>query len=137
MDAKVRRISYFYCTVADRPGEAYGLLNQLAGERVNLLAFGCVPMGPENTQLTLFPESVEELARAAEKTGLTLAGPQHAFIVQGDDHLGALLELHRRLADANISIYASNGVTDGQGRYGYVFYVKSVDFERAAQVLGV
>lgn len=137
MEPKVRRISYFYCTVADRPGEAYRMLSHLAGEKVNLLAFGCVPMGPEETQLTLFPESIEELARAAERTGMTIAGPQHAFLVQGDDRLGALVELHRKLADASVNIYASNGVTDGQGGYGYVFYVKSVDFEHAARVLGV
>ena len=56
-------------------------------------------------------------------------------MVQGDDHLGALAEIHRRLGDGGVSIYASSGVTDGEGHYGYVIYVKEEDHEAAARAL--
>jgi hypothetical protein len=137
MALKIRRVDYFYCTVHDRPGEAYRLLSQLATGEVNLLAFNAIPVGPAHTQLTLFPESNEQLARAASKAGLDLTGPHPALLIQGDDELGALLDIHGRLYDAKVNVYASTGVTDGKGSYGYVIYVKPEEYEEAAQALGV
>jgi hypothetical protein len=64
-----------------------------------------------------------------------LTGPQHACLIQGDDNLGALAEIHKRLRDANVNIYASTGVTDGEGRYGYVIYVREEDHQSAAKAL--
>jgi hypothetical protein len=40
------------------------------------------------------------------------------------------------LIEADVEIYASIGVTDGSGRYGYVIYFKEEDRERAARALG-
>ena len=137
MTMNIRRVEYFHATVKDLPGEAYKLLAQLATAEVNLLAFNAVPVGPEQTQLVIFPESVESLARAAERTGLIMTGPQRAFLIQGDDRLGALVDLHRKLSDAGINVYASSGVTDGRGGYGYVLYVRSEHYEDAAVALGV
>jgi hypothetical protein len=134
---RIRRVEYFHATVKDQPGEAYRLLSQLASADVNLLAFNAVPVGPEQTQLVIFPESVESLAQAAEKTGLILTGPQRAFLIQGDDKLGALVDMHRKLSDARINVYASSGVTDGVGGYGYVLYVRSEHYEDASAALGV
>ena len=137
MAAKVCRVEYFYATIKDRPGEAYQLLNQLAAAKVNLLAFSAIPLGPETTQLALFPEDTNPLTRAAEHTGTVLTGPHRAFIVFGDDELGAFAGIHMKLADARVNVYASSGVTDGRGGYGYVLYVRPEDYERAAHVLKV
>ena len=40
-------------------------------------------------------------------------------------------------ADASVNVYASSGVTDGQGSFGYLIYLRSGDFETAAAALGV
>ena len=133
--SKIRQAEYFHATVKDRPGEAYSLLSQLAGSGVNLLAFSAIPAGLEHTQLMLFPESVEQLLRVAAATGLVLTGPQHAFMIQGDDRLGALAEIHDKLAGAQINVYSSNGVADGRGGYGYIVFVRTEDFERASRAL--
>jgi len=135
MAKKIRRVAYFYANVQDRPGEAYTILSQLAQAGVNLLAFSAIPTGTDQTQLMIFPEDQTLLARAAEQKGLALAGPQHAFLCQGDDKLGGLAEFHRRLYDADINVYASSGVSGGQGRFGYIVYVKADQFEAAAQAL--
>jgi len=135
--SRIRRVEYFHATVKDRPGEAYQLLSQLAGSGVDLLAFSAVPAGVEHTQLMLFPESVEALLRAAASEGLVLSGPQHAILIQGDDELGALAELHRQLSDGKVNVYASTGVADGQGGFGYVVFLRSEDIERAAEILGI
>ena len=55
MAFRIRRVDYFYTRVKDQPGEAYTVLSKLVDLGVNLLAFIGVPMGPEVTQLTLFP----------------------------------------------------------------------------------
>ncbi len=137
MSATIRRVEYFYATVKDEPGAAYSLLSALAETGVNLLAFSAIPSGPAGTQLVLFPESPGQLSRSAAKTGLSLDGPEHAILVQGDDRLGALLDLHRRLFEAKINVYASHGVTDGKGHFGYVVYLRSARIEDAARALGI
>jgi hypothetical protein len=137
MSVSVSRVEYFHTTVRDRPGEAYRLLSELAGAEVNLLAFNAVPVGGAQTQLVLFPERPDMLVRTAERSGLVLTGPHRAFLIRGDDRLGALAELHMKLYDANLNVYASNGVTDGRGGFAYVLYVKTEDYERAAHQLGV
>ena len=135
MPATIRAVEYFYTTVKDQPGEACRLLAELASADVNLLAFSAVPAGAGHTQLWIFPENVAGLARAAEKGGFDITGPRRAFLIQGDDRLGALAEIHQKLCDANINVEASSGVTDGSGGYGYVLYVRRDHYEEAARVL--
>lgn len=137
MPYAIRRVDYFYATVTDEPGEGYHVLTALAEQGVNLVAFTGVPIGPMRTQLTIFPEDTPKMVEAARKAGLQLDGPHPAFLVQGDDELGALAKIHRRLYAANVSVYASSGVTDGQGSFGYVLYVRPDEYERAVEALGV
>ena len=133
----IRRVDYFNTTIRDRPGEAYKLLSQLAEMGLNLVAFTAVPVGPSTTQLTLFPEDTGKLSSAAQRAGMTLDGPHPAFLVQGDDELGALAQIHQQLASADVNVYASSGVTDGRGTFGYLIYVRPEDHDRAAAALGV
>lgn len=135
MAARSRRVEYYRTEVEDRAGQAYELLSHLASHDVNLLAVSMVPVGPTHTQFTLFPESSATLIKAAERLGLVLFGPHSAILVQGDDRLGALLDVHRTLANARINVYATSGVTVGDGHYGYVIYVRPEDFENTANVL--
>jgi len=137
MAATVRPVAYFYLVVEDRPGEAYRLLASIAEGGVNLLAFNAIPLGMNKTQLVLFPAEIDRLARVAEDQGLSLSGPQHAILIQGDDHLGALANIHRQLFEAGIHVVCSSGLTDGQGGFGYLLYIRHEEFERAASVLGV
>ncbi len=135
MALSIRKVAYFYTTVEDAAEHAASLLSLLASEEIDLLAFSAVPFGPQHTQLTIFPESPARFLRAAEKYGLSLLGPQHAILVQGDDRLGALADVHRKLTEAKVSVYASTGVTDGHGHFGYLVYVREQDHEVAAAAL--
>jgi hypothetical protein len=131
----IRCVEYFYCSVKDQPGEAYKILSILSELGITMLAFHAIPIGPNNTQLTIFPADPNKLISEAKKAGMDLEGPHPAFLVRGDDHLGALSDLHKKLFDASVNIYASNGVTDGEGDYGYVLYVRPEEFERAKETL--
>jgi len=137
MAYQIRRVQYFYTTVEDQPGEAYKLLSRLAEVGLSLLAFTAVPVGPMRTQLTLFPADSPKMANEGKKIGLVLDGPHSALLVQGDDELGALASVHERLYQARVNVYASSGVTDGEGSYGYVVYVRPEEYERAAKALEV
>ena len=137
MAINIRKTEYYYTSIHDQPGEGYKLLTEFADIGVNLLAFTAIPMGPDRTQFTLFPEDKTLLSRAAEKIGFTIDGPHPALLVQGDDELGALADIHNKLFQANVSVYASSGVTDGKGSYGYVLYIKPEEYERAVSALNV
>ena len=137
MPYSIRGTQYYRATVADRPQEAYKLLSDLADLGINLLAFTAVPSGPDQVQLTLFPEDPSRLEAESQRAGLALDGPHSAILVQGDDELGALANVHGRLADASVAIYASSGVTDGSGSFGYLIYVREDQFDQAMAVLGV
>lgn len=133
----VRKVAYFYTRVEDRPGKAYELLAELASEEINLLAFSAVPYSTGVVELTVFPDNAAQLVEAARQRGWKLAGPQHAFLIQSDDRLGAIASIHRLLNEAGVNIYASTGVTGGEGRYGYVIYVNEAQFDAAAVALDV
>jgi len=136
MALTVRNAEYFYVRTEDSREKAYELLAQLASAEVSLLAFSAVPFGPNHVELTIFPDRSDTFIQLAKKLGWVVAGPQHAFLVQGDDHLGALADIQRMLLEADVEIYASSGVADGSGRFGYVIYFKEADHARAARVLG-
>jgi len=135
MALSVRTMEYFNTRILDMPGKAYEILAQLASEDINVLAFSAVPFGNNQVELTIFPDNVDNFLQLARLLGWAVTGPQHACMVQGDDHLGALAEIQKKLGDAGVRIYASSGVTDGQGRYGYVVYFKEGDHEVAARAL--
>jgi hypothetical protein len=137
MACSVRCVEYFSTTVVGQPGEAYRLLETLADLGISLLAFTAVPIGPMHTQLTLFPEDTGKLASEAQSDNLVLDGPHPALLVQGDDELGALAELHKKLSDGRVNVYASTGVADGRGSFGYVIYVRPEEFARATEALGL
>jgi hypothetical protein len=131
------RINYFYTNVRDRPGAAYELLNKMAEMGLNMLAFTAVPVGPTHTQLTIFPEDTGKMEAIAQRAGMKVDGPHPAFLVQGDEELGALAEIHQVLAQTRVNVYASSGVTDGKGCFGYVIYVRPEDYDRAAEALSI
>lgn len=137
MTYQVRRAEYFYTTVKDEPGEALSLLTLLAEKGINLLAFTAVPVGPNRTQLTIFPDDIAKAVSEAKMAQLPLDGPYAALLVQGQDALGALAALHAKLHEAKVNVYASSGVADGRGGYGYVIYVKGKDYDAALKALGV
>lgn len=137
MPARINSVDYFHATVQEQPGGAYNLLSRLAQAGVNLLAFNAVPVGPQHTQLVLFPDDPERFAEVAERADIGISGPGHAFLIQGDDELGALARIHHQLLEADVDVYASTGVTDGRGGFGYVVYVKADDHDRAAKALEV
>jgi len=135
MISSVRDVEYFSIVVADKPGEARKLLEFLSEKSVNMLALTAFPLGEGESRIDLFPEDPALLRQAAEDAEVPLAGPKRAFLIQGEDKIGALYDFHLKLSNAGINVRACNGVVDGTGRFGYVIWVDPADYEEASKVL--
>ena len=135
MSMQIRAVEYFHTTVLEAGEDACNWLSAIAAAGVNLLAFSATPIGASQTQLTLFPSAPDQLKVAAMRSGIVLSGPYRAFLVQGDDRLGAIAEIHGKLCRAGVNVFASNGITDGAGRFGYLIYVAEHSFAEAARTL--
>ncbi len=136
MAETVRRVDYFYVTVPDASGEGDRVLSALKDSGVNLLAYLGFPVEEGRSQLDLVPEDAESLKAALEGAGVTLSEAKHAFLVQGDDHVGAVADTTAKLAAASINVTAAGAVGAGSGRYGMILWVAPADYENAAAALG-
>ncbi len=137
MTAHIYSVDYYYTTVEDKPGQGCKFLKMLATEDVNLVAFNAFPVGRDRTQLVIYPLNPLWLGDLARSEGLRLVGPHHAFIVHGDDTLGALVDIHEKLCDEDINVSSSNGITDSRGGYRYIMHIHPDDYKRAMEVLDV
>ena len=135
MADSVRSVEYYYVMVGDTPGEGQRILSALGESGVNLLAFLGFPLGGGQAQIDLVPEDPESLREAAERAGVTLSDAKRAFLIQGDDRVGAVADTTAKLADANINLTAAAATAAGAGRYGMIVWVPAAEHERAADVL--
>ena len=135
MAETVRKVQYFYVTVADKPGAGATALQVLRDAGVNLVAFSGFPAG-RRAQLDFVPEDPKAFRAAAKKAGWKVTGPKTGFLLAGDDRVGVAADVLGKLAAAKINVTASDWVCAGAGRFGAILWVKPGDVARAARVLG-
>jgi uncharacterized protein (DUF2236 family) len=131
-----RSVEYYYVTIPDAPGEGQRILSALKDSGVNLLAFLGFPLGGGESQIDLVPEDPQSLKEAAGQAGVTLSEAKRAFLIEGDDRVGAVADTTAKLADANINLTAAAAAGAGSGRFGMILWVADADYERAAEALG-
>jgi hypothetical protein len=136
MAETVRPVDYYYVTVPDAPGEGNRVLSALKESGVNLVAYLGFPVAGSQSQIDLVPDEPESLREAADRAGVTLSEAKRAFLVQGDDRVGAIADVTAKLARANINVTAAAATSAGSGRYGMILWVGPADYERAAGALG-
>jgi hypothetical protein len=132
----VRIVEYYYVTIPDAPGEGQRILAALKDSGVNLLAFLGFPLGGGQSQLDLVAEDPRALRDAADRAGVTLSEAKRAFLIQGDDRVGAVADTTAKLAEANINLTAAAATGAGAGRFGMIVWVAAADYERAVEALG-
>jgi hypothetical protein len=129
-----RVVDYFYVTAANKPGEGARVLNSLKQAGVNLLAFSGFPQG-RKAQLDFVPADPAAFKQAAKQAKLKVVGPKRAFLMHGDDRVGAMADLIDQLAAAKINLTALDAVAV-EGRYGAIFWVAPKDVKKTATLLG-
>jgi hypothetical protein len=135
MTDAVKRIEYYYTEVPDRAGAGAKVLNALKAARANLLAYNGFPSGEGRAQLDFVPSNKRSFLLAARRAEIKLVGPKTAFLIQGQDRVGAVADAVSKLAEARISITAMNAIVAGRRRYGAIIWVKPQKVVRAAEIL--
>ena len=136
MKDQAKRVEYFALTIDDRPGEGARITAELKKRGINLLAFHGFPTGTGKAQIDLVPEDIPGFMRAASDLGWKLGEKKVAFLIQGQDRVGAMAEIHDQLAQAKINLVAETGICAGGGRYGCILWVAPKDAETTATILG-
>ena len=136
MPDTVRLVDYFYIEVPDKPGEGARALSHLRGAGVYLLAIHAFPKG-RRAQVDFVPSDPAAFKAAAKAAKWKVVWPKRAFLVQGDDRVGAMVEYFAKLGGAKINVTAMDALAAGPGRFGAIIWVKPLDVRRAAKVLGV
>jgi hypothetical protein len=133
----VRRIEYYYTVVPNRAGAGAEVFNALKAEGVNLVAHNGFPVSVRRAQLDFVPSDRDAFLAAARKARVKLVGPKVAFLIQGEDRVGAVADVVSRLGKAHINVTAMQAVASGEGRYGAILWVKPRRVGKVAQALGV
>ena len=135
MAEMIRKVDYFAMDTANKAGEAAGILEALSKAGVDLLAFTGFPSG-RRAQMDFIPRDSAAFKTAARRLKLKLKPKKTVFLIQGEDHPGALAGLMSKLAGAGINVTAVDAACAGEGRYGAILWVQPRDVNKAAKVLG-
>jgi hypothetical protein len=136
MENVVRLVEYYYTDVPDRPRAGAKVLNALKAARVNLIAYTGFPTTRGRAQLDFVPSNERAFLATARKAGIKLVGPKTAFLIQGDDRVGAVADIVSKLGQARLNVVAMNAVAAGRRRYGAILWVKPRNVRKAAEILG-
>ena len=135
MADRVRKISYCYINVPNRAGQGDQVLGVLRNAGVNLLAHSGFPIGRGKTQLDFVPEDMPAFHRVARTNGWRVSKVKKAFLITGNDRVGAAHRHFQKLAEAKINITAADAMVAGKGRFGMILWVKPKSYVHAARVL--
>ena len=136
MADNIRLADYYYTMAPDKPGEGARLLGILRNAGVNLLAFSAFPSA-RRSQVDLVPADPAAFLAAAKAAKIKLSRPKKAFLIDGDDRVGAIADVLAKLGAAKINVTALDAVCSGDGRYAAILWVKPRDVKKAAAALGV
>jgi len=131
----VQRVEYFYVHVPNKAGEGARYLDALSEAGINLIAFTGFPEG-RGSQLDFVPADPGAFRGFARRSKWKITGPKRALLLSGDDRVGVVAEMHRKLAAAKINVTAIDAVCAGSGRYGAILWVAPRDYSKAASLLG-
>ena len=136
MAQRVRKVNYCYAKVPSRAGRGAEMLAALRDAGVDLLAFTGFPAGGGKAQVDFVSGDVAGVRRVARQQGWKLGKTKKAFLVQGDDRIGACHKVLEKLAERKINVTAVDAAAAGKGRYGMILWVKPKDYALASRVLG-
>jgi len=134
MALTLHKIGYFTVETPNTAGQGFRILAALRAAGVNLIAYSGFPEG-RRAQLDFVPDNPAKLRAVARKLKLRLSAKKVAFLLQGDDSVGALTGVLSKLAKARINITAMTAVGAGKRRFGAVFWVKRKAVAKTAKLL--
>src|SRR5207302_6025956 len=94
MADSIRRVSYYYTTISDKPGEGARLLETLRSAGANLLAFHAFPSA-RKAQVDFVPSDAALFTAAAKGAKINMAQRKTEFLNLTVEPGGALLAIVR------------------------------------------
>jgi hypothetical protein len=122
-------------TVPSRVGQAEAVLSAVKEAGINMHAFSGFPTKAGKSQIDFISDDSAAIRRLAKKSNWRLSKTKKAFLVQGNDEIGAVHKIFKKLSDEKINVTAADSVAAGVGRYGMILWVKPKVYNRAARVL--
>jgi len=130
----IRKVGYYSILVPNTPGQTFRVLQTLVSAGINLMACNGFPRGKQ-AQIDVVPDDSRKFASAVKKAGLAFQPKKTGFLIQGEDHPGALAGHLNKLALARINVTAVEALSPGGGRWAAILWFKGSDVARAGRVL--
>jgi ACT domain-containing protein len=86
--------------------------------------------------MDFIPAKPAAFRKVAKRAKWKIAKSKRAFLVSGEDRVGAGAKLLGKLAEKRINVIAIDAVCAGKGRYGALLWVSPAQYARAARTLG-
>jgi len=137
MSVVIRQVDYYTVEAPDVPGEGFRILSSLLQSGVSLAAYCGFPVAGGRSQIDFVPRDPRAFPNAAAGLGVKFSGPKRAFLAQGQEQMGEILDVVGRLSNEEINIVGVQAVCSGSGPWGMLVWVKPAMVEKAARALGL
>ena len=134
MGDKIRKMTCLKATVDDRPGALAEALRALADANANVVGMWGYPISGGRAAMMCIPDDPEKVKSLAAGAGVALE-ESTAFVIEGEDRVGALVESTQKIAAAGINIHAATALAAGS-QFAATIFVAQGDVDKVTDILG-
>lgn len=132
MANRISQVTAVTLRIEDRVGALAEMLDLLRQAGLNMLAIAS--QRRTGTALMVIPTDLDKVRALASDQGILLSQRQ-VFLIEGDDGVGVLCDVTRKVADAGINIEDVAALSTAD-KYAAVFTFADADLEAVGEVLG-